>query len=82
MAKRAGVNKHGFRMMPSWQAGECAWCGKRWAKGKVIWWHVRWKIAVCTPSHGEALVRVAPPTYASKRRANMAPSPPMEERSS
>lgn len=74
---KQGVNADGFRMMPSWCAGECAWCGKRWPKQKQIWWHVRWKVAVCCPAHGQALVATRPPTYASRRR--VASSPPVED---
>jgi hypothetical protein len=72
---KKGVNADGYRMMTSWCPGECAWCGQKWATGKVIWWHPQWKVAVCTPAH-QIATRQAP-TYASRRRARGVSSPSM-----
>jgi hypothetical protein len=69
-----GVNKDGYRMMASWTAGECDWCGKGWPKGKQIWWHPQWKVAVCCPQHG---IPRQMATYASRRAARGVPSTPM-----
>lgn len=74
MAVLAKANKDGYVQMHSHQAGECAWCGKRWPKGKVIWWHPVWKIAICCPQHQ---IRKHMETFASKRRRQMASSTAM-----
>lgn len=76
MGKRPkGVNKDGYRQIAARFDGECSWCGKKWPKGKQIWWHVQWQVAVCCPQHQIAKHME---TYASRRRRMVADSPTME----